>query len=255
MAKLVKLDDEGSLIPESEVDVVTIKVDGQEVEVPQSVAAILEKKEHDLASRNERALREGRENLSNQLAEDTQWFNTHPVELWEYYQPKVNGGKGFIGDPTMLTEKPVETPKPTTPAVDDSEVRSLKEDLKRTQETLDAVVANMGRTGEQKAIESRDKFLRQFTNADPDAVTDGMRNFFAANNRHPVDSEIEAIVKRSHNHVTTKIEAVKTPTPAPVIVPEVGGGTPPSLSKTKVPRLDDIEGFMRLAHEDHVSPG
>jgi hypothetical protein len=255
MAKLAKLDDDGNIIAESAVDVVTIKVDGQEVEVPQSAVAILEKKEHDLTSRNERALREGRETTAQLLAEDTQWFNTHPTELWAQYQPKVNGGKGFTGDPTMLTEKPVETQKTAVPAADNSEVKALKEDLQRTKDTLDAVVANMGRTGEQKAIETRDKLIRQYPNADSDAVTDGMRNFFAANNRHPVESEIETIVKARHNFVTAKIESAKTPPPTTLVVPVVGGGTPPSLSQTKTPRLDDLEGWKNLAHADNVSPG
>lgn len=256
MAKLAKLDDDGNVITESVVETATIKVDGQDVEVPQSVATILEKADHDLHSRNERVLREERDRTANLLAEDTEWLNNHPTELWVNYQPKVSGGKGFIGDPTMLEKKPDQKKPDVTVTAENPEVMALKEEVKQTKEALAAIMTDLGKTGEMKVIETRDSLSARYPNADPDSVNDGLRVFFQNNGRHPSVTEIETIMKSRHDFTTAKITAAKTPSPtSTVVIPPVGGGPPPSISKTKTPRLDDIEGWKGLAHADNVQSG
>lgn len=158
----------------------------------------------------------------------------------------------------MLIAKPeVKKEEPTATQNSDPKIKELEESLVATQEELARIQTSLGKADEMKVVEIKDAALRRYPEANPRTVQKELQAFFFTNNRHPTAGEIESIVKENHDFVAGKLTAQREELSKPVnpLPPILGGGPPPSLSKTKTPHISDIEAWKGLAHEDNVSPG
>jgi len=240
----------------SQTDMETITLNNRQITVSKEAAAILKDAESNLMSGYQAKLAKEREQTKQLLDEDTAWYSTHPLESWPSYDPKVHGGKGFTGDESQLNamKNPV-TASATNinPAVsfgDDMRQKQLErkiEDLEKTVVSLQE--SDMKRSSNQVAKE-RDDLLRKYPFADSEAVTETLRLFYVVNQRHPSTFEVETIIKKKNDYVALKVaNAQQGMIPKQTATPSMRG-TSPLTPKEKLPALDDVDGWVKLAHDD-----
>ena len=243
----------------SQTGMETITLNNRTITVPKAAVGILKDAESNLMSGYQAILAKEREKIDNDLAEDTKWYSTHPQPSWVSYDPKVHGGKGFTGDVSQLTTKrsePVTTPetndKPTVSFGEDMRVRQLERELGETKKAIEELQMSDIKRGAEQVKKDRDDLMRKYPYADPESVTHSLRNFWTDNQRHPQLNEIESIVKRNNDFVAVKVANAKQEMiPKQTATPSVSGTSPLSV-KAKLPKLDDFEGWQKLAREDLV---
>ena len=242
----------------SQTEMETITLNNRTITVPKAAAAILKEAESNLMSGYQSVLAKEREKTKQMLAEDTEWYSTHSQEVWAKYDPKVHGGKGFTGDESQLTARKTETApvtngtKPNVSFGDDMRVRQLERELEETKKNVEYLQQSDMERGQQQVVKDRDDLLRRYPYADTDAVNESLRLFYGNNQRHPLLFEIEAIVKKRNDFVAVKVaNARQGMIPKQTATPPVRG-TSPLPRKDKLPALEDVDGWVKLAKEDMV---
>jgi len=237
----------------SQTEMETITLNNRIITVPKEAAAILKDTESNLMRGYQEKLSNEREEMNRKLNEDTNWYNTHDQSLWGNYDPVVGGGKGFKGDESQLTVKkeiPTANSKSNALFRDDIRVKQLERELEETKKAIKELQISDIKRGAEQVKKDRDDLLRKYPYADYDSVTEGLRNFWTDNLRHPSTQEIETIVKKKNDFVAVKVANAKQEMiPKKTAAPSVRG-TSPLPKKDKLPALEDIDGWIKLAHED-----
>lgn len=232
--------------PGGGTDAQMIEVDGKQVpltEAPQ----VLKQMEHDIRSNLDRKLAQERQATQAALAEDVEFYSTHDQADWAMYEPKVNGGRGYIGNGTpkpapQPVQQPVAEAKPTVrenPFTESPEAKELREIKERL---------NQRELSEAQAVFNEAK--AKYPYADAESVDAVLKSFYITNGRHPDAATIRAEFKRSSDFVRSKLpkdaQAAATTTPAgtggATATPKAGGASPKATA-TKVPSILDREGF------------
>ena len=94
---------DGSDALPAEPEMETVTLDGKQYEVQKQYADILMTIESEMKSGLNRKHEAKQKDLAVKLKTDKDWLNNHAdrLVLWEYYEPTVDGGRGFIGSNDM----------------------------------------------------------------------------------------------------------------------------------------------------------
>lgn len=231
----------------------TITLDGEEIEVPKTYAEKLKNIEMTMKSglnkKHEAKVRED----AARLRADKDWLNAHAdrPDLWEFYEPTVEGGRGFIGREDMLGEKP-KTPetKPVT-TEQNSEVAELRKKVEILEERLSNVQTTTEETSKSQAVDARETVLAKYKFADKEILTKQMEHYYLVNKyKHPSPKIIEEFAKAEHNRIAEiERKAKDTTIPKPITgtttLPKPSNISP-SGDKKKLPRIDDIQGIVNM---------
>jgi hypothetical protein len=243
-------------------EMVEISLDNRQVKVPKDVVDVLKNREHELGSRNDRLLAEGRQKLENEKNKQVADLTQDLVNLDKIiasgatdlskYNPLVKGGDGkFYGNIPKPSEDDEYTPPPQNPvqnvrtnAFDDSSSRKLLERIDNLEKKLN----NYEEIEVRSVINVADKISPRFPGSEAylDAViTIDMKRFHETNGRPPSVDEIEKMFTARHNKV---VAATKQQT-SQMNVPDTRGGVTSSPPNRKAPRLDDTESMISFMHE------
>ena len=233
----------------------TITLNNRQITVPKSASQILKDAESNMTRGFQEKLTGEREKIDKDLAEDTTWYSTHDQSLWASYDPKIHGGKGFTGDESLVTTKkepatPITSGKPNVSFGDDARLNQLERELAEQKKTIEFLQTSEVKRGELQVIQDRDILTKKYSFADIESVNESLRNFWIVNQRHPLTNEIEAIMKKKNDFVALKVATAKQEMiPKQTATPSVSG-TSPLTKKDKLPKLDDLEAWQKLARED-----
>jgi len=242
----------------SQTEMETITLNNRQITVPKSAAQILKEAESSLMSGYQAKLQKEREETKQRLDEDTTWYSTHTQDVWPLYDPKVQGGKGFTGDESQLTakkEQPVTTPtvnEKTTPVSfgDEMRVKQLEREHEELKKKVENIEVSDFKKGQEQVKQERDALLIKYPFADTTAVNDALGVFFRDNGRHPLKSEIEKCVKRSNDFIAIKVaNAQQGMVPKQTAMPSASS-TSPLTKRDKLPPLDDVAAWAKMARED-----
>lgn len=229
-------------------DAQMVEVDGKKVPLADA-ANVLHQMEHDIRSNLDRKLAQERQATQIALAEDIEFYSTHDQSEWAQYEPKVNGGRGYVGTgtPKLATqpaqqpakEAPKETPAKANPFVESPEAKELR----AIKERLDKRELN-----EAQAVFNEAK--AKYPYADAESVDAVLKSFYITNGRHPDAATIRAEFKRSSDFVRSKLpKEAQTSTATPpagtggtTATPKAGGASPKPAA-TKAPSILDGDAF------------
>ncbi len=240
--------DSGNIVQEDVVEP-TVRFNNEVIPVSQ-----LENKAREMEASLQRGFQDKiakeRQAMHTALDEDTLWYAQHDQSLWRYYEPKVNGGKGFTGDPKMLDTQ-TKTQNQEQPQVnvnlDNTEIVNLKREI-------ESLKSSMAGQEISKVAEIRDSIIGRYAYADLKAVNARMQEYYIANGRHPSKHDIETIISESDMHVRKFIQAINKPTnnqaakPAATGIPPIGGKAPDAKSNEKLPRLDSPDFLTKVVY-------
>ena len=199
------------------------------------------------------------------LSEDVAFYNAHPDVLLNpnsrsIYDPKVDGGKGLVGnlpEPSNYDEptKPVNTGFESNPEM--LRMKAELEELKRSQKNI----ANESyEAGTHRVKETLDSLKAKYQYADDKQVGIALTNFLNDAGRHAYNNEIAAIMKENHD-ATARIIArvtggteVKGDKPVNTTTATPGfTGTAPETPTKKPFSLDSNFGeFMNHVHDQNA---
>jgi len=249
---------------------VTIRLNNRDVAVPQSAADILRQTEHDLKSGYDKKLRDERAQIDSEweskvklFEQDKAWLNEayakYP-EAAKYYEPLVDGGRGYVGAPSLLTGGATKvTNMPTQPINTGATAFNVTDPkLKEIDNTLKSLKDDLYNEGLERANRAFALAMAKYPYADKDAMGEKFENYFFKNKKHPTDTFIEAAVKASHEHVTNKVGVAKKVDPATLkretVLPDVTG-KPSSPTQKPAQSLDDRDAFEAWIEEGLRSAG
>ena len=241
----------------NQTEMETITLNNRTITVPKDAVPILKDAESNLMQGYQDKLTNERENIKKALDEDTTWYSTHPESAWPNYDPKVHGGKGFTGDESLLTAKKNEpvtasivNNKPSISFGDDMRLKQLERELEEQKRTIEYLQSSDMKRGADQVKQERDDLLRRYPYADMETVNESLENFWIKNQRHPLKNEIETIVKKKNDFVAVRVATAKQEMiPKLTATPSVSG-TSPLSKKDKLPPLEDIGSWTKLARED-----
>lgn len=250
------------------IDMTTITLDGQEVSVPATAAEILKQKEHSIQSGYDKKLAEERatmqaesgktgELLQEDLAELNRIIAINPDAI-QYYEPKVSGGRGYVGSQDLLQGKS-DNPAKTTPANPDvfnNNADMLK--MKKDMAALEGRLNSLNETGDNTVDSASTTFRQMLTKypyCDNAALSAKLDLFHIQNGRHPSDKFIEVEAKKLHDFVTGKLSkaAPKDNVVGSTTATPTTGGSNPSPSPKKVPNLENAEEFSQYVADNWAS--
>lgn len=227
-------------------DAQMVEVDGKQVPLTEA-PNVLKQMEHDIRSNLDRKLAQERQATQSALAEDVEFYSTHDQTEWAMYEPKVNGGRGYIGNGTPKpATQPVQQPvaeakqpvreNPFTESREAKELREIKERL------------NQRELNEAQAVFNEAK--AKYPYADAESVDAVLKSFYITNGRHPDAATIRAEFKRSSDFVRSKLpKEAQTSTATPpagtggtTATPKAGGASPKPAA-TKAPSILDGDAF------------
>lgn len=232
-------------------DAQMVEVDGKQVPITEA-PQVLKQMEHDIRSNLDKKLLQERQTTQSALAEDVEFYSTHDHSEWAMYEPKVNGGRGYIGtgtpksvtqpatQPAKETSETQEASKPTreNPFSESKEAKALRE----LQERLDKRELS-------EAQMTFNEAKAKYPYADAEAVDAVLKSFYITNGRHPDAATIRSEFKRSSDFVRSKLpkdtQAAATPpagTGGTTATPKAGGASPKATA-TKVPSILDRDAF------------
>ena len=222
-----------------------IEVDGKKVPISEA-PRVLKQMEHDIRSNVDRKLATEREQTKAALAEDVEFYATHDPSEWGNYDPKINGGKGYMG---TGTPKPAVQPA-TQPAV--SEKPSVRENPFAESKEAKELRALKERLNQRELTEAQTAFndaKAKYPYADADAVDAVLKSFYIQNGRHPDAAAIRAEFKRSSDFVRSKLpkdaqskESAPAGTGGNTATPKAGGASP-RTAVVKAPSILDGDAF------------
>lgn len=189
----------------------TVRVDGRDVPISQA-PQVLKDMETSIKSGYDRKLDTERSEIKRLLEEDKRWYAEHPdPRVWSLYEPKVDGGRGFIGKEEDLR----------TMASDDDygEHREQHENAFKTDPkiaSLEAKIAELEKRNQQvyegvsqselnRVRHTRDELLKKYPNANAKMVNLMLDNVYRNTGSHAYEQTIEKIVKESHDEITKAI--------------------------------------------------
>ena len=240
----------------SQTEMETITLNNRQITVPKSAASILKEEESSLMRGYQDKLTNERESIKKTLDEDTAWYSTHPESVWANYDPKVHGGKGYTGDESLLIIKknepatPVTNGKPNVSFGDDTRLKQLERELEEQKKIIEELQKSDIKRGADLVKKDRDSLLKKYPYADYETVTESLENFWIKNQRHPLESEIETIVKKKNDFVAVRVAAGKQEMITKQTATPSVSGTSPLSKKDKLPRLDDTDAWVKIARED-----
>lgn len=248
------VDENGIEIPdvaENSRQSVKFIVNNREYGTAEEAEAALREMESSIKSAYDRKLAEERQKLQSEksaLAEDVEWYATHDVSLWNQYEEKVHGGKGFVG---IVTEKSKTTTVPDNAAFNDANAINRLEERLRSMETE---LTSLKQYDDEKAkgavIATLKNNLAKYPYADEQAVKLELENYYRANNQHhPTPDIVLQVIEKSNKRtldLVNKAKSGKPDVPAPPVVTAGGSGTPAADTAKGRPSLSkDPEGFKR----------
>ncbi len=192
------------------------------------------------------------------MDEDVEFYRTHDQSVWNNYDPKRYGGKGFTGDESQLTAKkePVTTPitnnKPAVSFGDEMRVKQLEREHEELKRKVENIEVSDFQKGAEQVKQTRDSLLIKYPYADVEAVNAQLGVFFRDNGRHPTGKEVENFVKRSNDFVAVQVANAKQGMIPKTTAMPSARGTSPLTPKKDLPALDDVDGWVKLAKEDMV---
>lgn len=258
-----QLDDDGQTSKPAEP---TVVINNRAVPVTEA-PGVLRQMEHDLKSGYDRKLESERQAIKAALNADKQFYATTDPAAWEFYEPTVDGGRGWVGQgepvkagqqsaaPTQSTQTKQERTMPTTqetptgtqatPAFNEGELAAIR----TKQAELDK------RLYEQdvaQSIRTRDALATKYPDADISAVTAQMKAWDLEHGGQACPADVvDQFMNQSHAFVSKRIEAVKAalggqtgqPGAPKSATPPVAGGTPPTGGKAVTPKLSNPDAF------------
>ena len=263
MAENDNINEDGGAIPEP-----VVFVDGKQVPISQAQDA-LKLKEAQMQSGFQKILNDERlkikqeqEKMQTALNEDTAWYQSHPPETWGMYEAKVNGGKGFIGDPKMLDNVNIKHPAntysvnanpETTVFSDSTKVKSLEQQVKDMQNTLATMKLKSDEQGKQNVVDTLTSLKGKYPNADIEAVGIELTNYNLTHGEHPSAGYVESVLSKSNKKILEIINKSKsgepnTGTSKPNIPNVKGGSAPDTKPNIKIPKLGSPD-FVKYASE------
>lgn len=186
--------------------------------------------------------REEAKRISDLMAEDAAWFNTHDPSLYGQYEMKASGGRGFLGDEAHVNPAMSgDNYNPDAEVKTNAEMEALKVQVKELTDIVQAGQKVSNDSALEGAVIARDELtkdagIRLGSPADK-MVTQQMENFYYTNKRHPRKHEIKPFVDTVAELMGRKVKtppAVKK-TPSTSATPAVAVNTPPGEA---APELD-----------------
>ncbi len=234
----------------------TITLNNRTITVPKSAVEILKDAESNMTRGFQDKLTKEREKIDQDRAEDVEFYRTHDQSIWNSYDPKIYGGKGFTGDESLLTTKknePVITPtngKPNISFGEDARLKQLEREFAEQKKTIEYLQKSEMNRCETQVKQDRDNLLTKYPYTDIISVNESLRNFWVNNQRHPLKTEIESIMKRNNDFVAVKVATAKQEMIPKQTATPSASGTSPLSKKDKLPKFEDVDGWVKLAHED-----
>jgi hypothetical protein len=186
------------------------------------------------------------------LAEDVQWYASHDSSLWNQYEEKVNGGRGFVGTVTPVSNKTT-VPEGSAAFNDNGALKRVEDELNAIKQKLNTDAQYNDERAKVAVINTLKAGVGKYPYADEQAVKSELQIFYQNNNnRHATPDEVMQIVAASHNRTLNLVNkaANKGNTQGDdkrTVTPIVKGGTPPdTVGNGKRPSLlRDPAGFTR----------
>jgi len=230
-----------------------VTVNNKTVPISQAEQVIKEM-ESSIKSGFEKKLTEERASLANALEEDTSFYRDHAdrPDLWEHYEPKVGGGRGFVGDEKLLSESPSQTKPNQNQAQsqqqafgDQTKLSKIERELTSVKEKLNAVVGYNDEAARKAVVKTLDICNTKYPAADIDGVKAQLQVYYNANGQHHAAPEVvEEMVKNSHERMSKKFNLDTGTTTPESATPSPKGGKAPAPPNPKIPNMfTDPEGF------------
>ena len=242
----------------AELDMETVTLDGEIVEVPRGYAEKFHQIETNMKSGLNRKHEAKQKDLATKLKTDKDWLNLHATrpDLWEYYEPTIDGGRGFIGSNDMLEESSKTTTANQQSTVSNAEVAELKQKLADLEKRVSGVQTDTDENLRGQAGRARDTILGRYNYVDKENLTIKMEHYYMTHGKHPSAEIIEEFAKVENTRIAGVID--KKSKAAPVVgaadttTLPIASNTPPGGTKPKLPRLDDIRGIGKLMEDMNV---
>jgi len=246
-------------VPNTEPSEPMVTVNNKTVPISQAEQVIKEM-ESSIKSGFDRKLADERTTLANALEEDTSFYRDHAdrPDLWNSYEPKVGGGRGFVGDEKLLTQptasktdlNPMQhttsaQPQQTQAFSDQTKLAKLERELTSVKDKLNAVVGYNDEASRKAVVKTLDITAAKYPASDIEGVKAQLQVYYNANGQHHAAPEVvEEMVKSSHERMSKKFN-LDTGTAKPwSATPTPKGGQPPTTPNPKIPNMfTDPEGF------------
>jgi len=252
----------------ADLEMVEVTLDGKTVSVSKEAVDILNAKEHDIVSRNDKILAEKRQELDtfrekvqNDLDTDLNFYEDHPDEAdWLYYKSLSKGGDGSCNIPegaqTVDTvQKPAQNAFETNPDID-----AMKKEIDSVKTTMAENAKQREDAARQSVITARDEILPHCVYVDEEIATSLLSSFFTKNQRHATKPEIASIIKGVEGKMATiadkKAEAIVNAKFNPQSSMPQPGGQSPLPEGTEIPKnFDDMDALIKIAHDMNTTVG
>lgn len=244
-----------------------VTINNRAVPISQAESVIGEM-EHNLKSGYDRKLADERAALVAALDEDTTFYRDHAdrPDLWESYEPKVGGGRGFTGDAAQLTVAPtkptqgLQSVQPAQQAAfgDQTKMAKLERDLATVRETLNSVVGYNNEVAKNAVIKTVGICQSKYPAADTEGVKAQLQVYYNRNNqRHATPEIVEDFMRQSNERMSKKFNIATPSNPTPnepsSATPIVKSGVLPTTPSPKIPNMfNDMEGFKKYVG-DHLT--
>jgi len=243
-------------------ELVDVVFNNQTVTVTKAHAAILQDAEKNLKQASYQKFedakkeREEVERIAGLMQQDADFFNTHDPSLYKQYEMLANGGRGFLGDESLVNPAMSgNIYNPDDEVKSNAVIDSLKAEVKGLKDMVNNVIQKDEKTAVTMAIDTKNDMLNEFkikpgTTMDV-ILTNQLKAFHADNKRAATPNEAKAMITSVLNEMGTKTAQPPSP-PSPKT-----GGTPPASgvppAKPPTPKLDfrGADGFER--YKEHMA--
>ncbi len=236
----------------SDPELVEMEIDGKQVKVQKEAVDFLTQKEHDLTSRNEKLLAEGRAKNEAEQKEHQEQLKQDLINLNEVlsqgatdlnqYKPLIVGGDGEYHG--TIEEPVAQTPRQTVKTPNTFEESKLTEIEKQNKELLSRLDAREKADADDAIAFMEGVQKTKYKYADADAVLGDMRGYYETHGRAPSESKITAMLKTRHEKIAKSLPEQQRKEVEPA--PDTRGPSVPTKTKAEdLPALSDVDAWAK----------
>ena len=237
-----------AVVPDQADELVEVVFNNRTIKVPQSTKDIILSSEHEMKSAMNAKMMEAAdtrkqlESSRTALEEDIAFYKEHEMAEWDYYEPKVKGGRGYIGP-----EGGVKKDEPTEPGQGAVDAFSAKQTISALESRLKNVESLLTQSAQEKDIATKHSVdvalgsvVKKYPLVDVETVTDKCIAYFHTNGKHPTPDIVDGFAKQLNDKTEAIIKKAGSGDVKPTsVLPSVGGEHPTVTQKTDVIDLSD----------------